>query len=59
MHHDARDERPLPDDAHDERHAAPGEEIDIQQLAERVHRLMLAELRLELARAGGPRSRQD
>lgn len=55
-----REMQPHPEDAAPaERRPAPGAEIDIQQLAERVHRLMLAELRLELARAGGPRPRRD
>jgi hypothetical protein len=36
--------------------AAPA--VDIEKLAEKVYRLMLAELRLELARQGGSATRR-
>jgi hypothetical protein len=32
---------------------SPAPSIDVEQLAEKVYRLMLAELRMELARQGG------
>ena len=32
--------------------------VDVEKLAEKVYRLMVAELRLELARQGGPAGRR-
>jgi hypothetical protein len=32
--------------------------VDVEKLAEKVYRLMLAELRTELARQGGPAGRR-
>ena len=33
---------------------SPAPQVDVEKLAEKVYRLLLAELRLELARQGGP-----
>ena len=37
---------------------APPADVDVEKLAEKVYRLMLAELRLELARQGGTAGRR-
>jgi hypothetical protein len=37
---------------------APAPPVDVEKLAEKVYRLMLAEVRLELARQGGTAGRR-
>ncbi len=57
MHEPAEEARPQPAPHRSaDRHAQP---VDLEQLADRVYRLLLAELRLEQARRGRPERRME